>query len=212
MQMEIGKELYDVVIIKKKNKNTYIRVNDDMQIVVTTSIYSTKIFLKELLEENENDSIIYMIERKKKELQKNKKFLILGKEYQMIKISTQKCVELKEPYLYVKDEKMLEIWIKKIRKELFQERMDFIYQKFEERIPYPKLKIRSMKTRWGVCNKRDDSVTLNSELFREPIECLDYVIIHELSHFVYFDHSKDFWKLVEKYNPNYKKIRKYLKG
>ena len=69
-----------------------------------------------------------------------------------------------------------------------------------------------MKTRWGVCNKRDDSVTLNAELFREPIECLDYVITHELSHFVHFDHSKEFWKLVEKYNPDYKKVRKYLKG
>ena len=127
-------------------------------------------------------------------------------------MSTQKSVELKEPYIYVKDEKMLDIWIKKIRKQLFQERMDFIYQKFEEQIPYPKLKIRTMKTRWGVCNKRDDSVTLNSELLREPLECLDYVITHELSHFVHFDHSKEFWKLVEKYNPDYKKVRKYLKG
>lgn len=211
MQMNLGEEIYDVVIIKKKNKNTYIRVNDDMQIVVTTSVYSTKKFLKELLEENES-SIINMIERKKEELKKNEKFLILGKEYQMIKMSTQKSVELKEPYIYVKDEKMLDIWIKKIRKQLFQERMDFIYQKFEEQIPYPKLKIRTMKTRWGVCNKRDDSVTLNSELLREPLECLDYVITHELSHFVHFDHSKEFWKLVEKYNPDYKKVRKYLKG
>ena len=211
MQMNLGEEIYDVVIIKKKNKNTYIRVNDDMQIVVTTSVYSTKKFLKELLEENES-SIINMIERKKEELKKNEKFLILGKEYQMIKMSTKKSVELKEPYIYVKDEKMLDIWIKKIRKQLFQERMDFIYQKFEEQIPYPKLKIRTMKTRWGVCNKRDDSVTLNSELLREPLECLDYVITHELSHFVHFDHSKEFWKLVEKYNPDYKKVRKYLKG
>lgn len=211
MQIEIGGDLYDVVIVKKKNKNTYIRINDNMQIVVTTSVYSTKAFIKQLLDENES-SIIHMIDRKKSELQKNEKFLILGKEYQMIKISTQKSVELKEPYLYVKDEKMLDSWIKKIRKQLFQERMDIIYQKFEEKIPYPKLKIRTMKTRWGVCNKRDDSVTLNSELFREPIECLDYVITHELSHFVHFDHSKEFWKLVEKYNPDYKKIRKYLKG
>lgn len=211
MQIEIGGEIYDVVIIKKRNKNTYIRINDNMQIVVTTSVYSTKTFIKQLLDENKS-SIIHMVERKKKELEKNEKFLILGKEYQMIKLSTQKSVELKDSYLYVKDEKMLETWIKKIRKQLFQERIDIIYQKFEEKIPYPKLKIRTMKTRWGVCNKRDDSVTLNSELLREPLECLDYVIIHELSHFVHFDHSKEFWKLVEKYNPDYKKVRKYLKG
>ena len=68
-----------------------------------------------------------------------------------------------------------------------------------------------MKTRWGVCNKRDTSITLNANLMKEKIECLDYVIVHELSHFVHFNHSKEFWNTVEKYCPYYKKIRKSLK-
>ena len=68
-----------------------------------------------------------------------------------------------------------------------------------------------MKTRWGVCNRRDNSVTLNSELIKYDLTKLDYVIVHELSHFIHFNHSKSFWNLVEKYSPNYKKIRKDLK-
>ena len=68
-----------------------------------------------------------------------------------------------------------------------------------------------MKTRWGVCNIRDNSVTLNSKLIEYDIEELDYVIIHELSHFIHFNHSKAFWNQVEKYTPNYKQIRKKLK-
>ena len=68
-----------------------------------------------------------------------------------------------------------------------------------------------MKTRWGVCNKRDNSVTLNSKLMEFDLEKLDYVIIHELAHFIHFNHSKDFWNLVCKYEPNYKKIRKEMK-
>ena len=68
-----------------------------------------------------------------------------------------------------------------------------------------------MKTRWGVCNKRDNSVTLNSKLMEFDLEKLDYVIIHELAHFIHFNHSKDFWNLVSKYEPNYKKIRKEMK-
>ena len=68
-----------------------------------------------------------------------------------------------------------------------------------------------MKTRWGVCNKRDNSVTLNTNLIKETIDKLDYVIIHELAHFVHFDHSKDFWNLVSKYCKEYKQIRKELK-
>ncbi len=68
-----------------------------------------------------------------------------------------------------------------------------------------------MKTRWGVCNKKDIVITLNSELIRYDISKLDYVIIHELSHFIHFNHSKSFWNLVSKYCPNYKQIKKELK-
>ena len=68
-----------------------------------------------------------------------------------------------------------------------------------------------MTTRWGVCNIRDNSVTLNTKLIEYDIEKLDYVIIHELSHFIHFNHSKSFWNQVEKYTPNYKQIRKELK-
>ena len=67
-----------------------------------------------------------------------------------------------------------------------------------------------MKTRWGVCNK-NNSITLNSDLIKYGYEQIDYVIIHELSHFIHFNHSKDFWNLVNKYCKNYKEIRKSLK-
>ena len=68
-----------------------------------------------------------------------------------------------------------------------------------------------MKTRWGVCNKKTNTVTLNSELIKYDISKIDYVIIHELSHFLHFNHSRSFWNQVEKYCPNYKKIRNELK-
>ena len=78
--------------------------------------------------------------------------------------------------------------------------------------PYPILKIRTMKTRWGVCNRKIKSVTLNFNLIKYDYDCLDYVIVHELSHFVHFDHSKEFWNTVSKYYPNYKIIQKKLKN
>ena len=82
---------------------------------------------------------------------------------------------------------------------------------FDEDIPFPKLKIRNMKTRWGVCNRRDNSVTLNSKLIHYSLNEIDYVIVHELSHFVHFDHSREFWNTVCKYMPDYKKAVKVLK-
>ena len=68
-----------------------------------------------------------------------------------------------------------------------------------------------MTTRWGVCNKKTKTITLNSELIKYSIDKLDYVIIHELSHFIHFNHSKEFWLLVSKYCPRYKEIRKELR-
>ena len=68
-----------------------------------------------------------------------------------------------------------------------------------------------MKTRWGVCNTKNNNVTLNYELYKYDIGCLDYVIVHELSHFIEANHSKKFWMVVEKYYPNYKEMRKKLR-
>ena len=67
-----------------------------------------------------------------------------------------------------------------------------------------------MVRKWGHCNKRDEIVTLNTELIKYNVDEIDYVIVHELCHFIHFDHSKSFWKSVEYYKPNYKDNRKVL--
>ena len=86
-----------------------------------------------------------------------------------------------------------------------------MFNKFYENIKSPILKIRTMKTRWGVYNRKNHTITLNSKLIEFDIEKIDYVIVHELSHIIHFDHSKEFWNLVSKYCPNYKAIRKEMR-
>ena len=95
--------------------------------------------------------------------------------------------------------------------KIFEQRYQYCYQMFKEKIPLYILKFRTMKTRWGVCNRKSKTITLNTRLLEYDISCLDYVIIHELSHLLEFNHSTNFWKIVEKYCPNYKQIRKILK-
>ena len=113
--------------------------------------------------------------------------------------------------LIVKDDKMKDNWYLKQAKNVFKIYLDEAYDVYDEKVPYPKLKIRRMKTRWGVCNRRDNSITLNLELIKKDQMYLNYVIVHELSHFVHFDHSNEFWNTVEKYCPEYKKVRKELR-
>ena len=44
-----------------------------------------------------------------------------------------------------------------------------------------------------------------------PLEIMEYIVVHELSHIKHKNHSKDFWNLVEEFSPNYKYIEKYFK-
>ena len=111
----------------------------------------------------------------------------------------------------VSNDKVLFKWLDEYIYSIYYEHLMNWYSKYEESIPLPNLKIRKMKTRWGVCNIKNKNITLNYYLFRYDIECLDYVIVHELSHFLEFNHSKKFWKIVEKYCSNYKEIRKKLR-
>ena len=71
--------------------------------------------------------------------------------------------------------------------------------------------MRSYKSRWGCCDRKG-AITFNCLLIMLPQYLQRYVIIHELCHTVYFDHSKKFWSLVAKFEPNYKLCRKNLKN
>ena len=210
LEIKIHGTYYPVVIDKKKNKNTYIRVNQDLEIYVTTSYFTTNKAIMKLIKENE-DSIQRMIDNRKKELIRKDQFYYLGKEYEIYMMPTNQQVEIIYQTILIPSEKELQKFLKKQMKEIFTAHYDYWYSKFEEPIHKPKLKFRKMKTRWGVCNRRDDSITLNTKLLEYDTKYLDYVIIHELSHLVHFDHSADFWNVVGKYCRDYKILRKEMR-
>ena len=208
MEYEIDGIKLKVTVEKKNNKNTYIRVKEGNEVVITTNYFTSKKTILKLLEDNKK-FVLKNIKRLELKKEKDDKFYFLGKEYDIIYLKGQ--TEIINNNIYTENIKSLEKWLNNEIKILFKERLDFMYNLFEEDIPYPSLRIRKMKTRWGVCNKKLKVVTLNSELIRYDITKLDYVIVHELSHFVHFDHSKAFWSTVEKYCPDYKNVRKKLK-
>ena len=70
------------------------------------------------------------------------------------------------------------------------------------------VKVRKMKN-WGNC-KQDGRITLNLNLAKKDPKCLEYVMIHELCHLIEFNHGKKFKKLMDKFCPNWKDIKKKL--
>ena len=209
MQVEINNKLYDVFIEKKNNKNMYLRVKSD-GIHITTNYFATKNQILSFIYSN-SSSIEEMYKRVVKKEQKKEEFYYLGKQYQVIIINNVKKIEFYDDRVFVKDKKYLETFLKNESERIFNERLKICYDLFEENIPYPKLMIRKMKRKWGYCNKNERLIKLNFDLIKYSINEIDYVIIHELSHLIEFNHSKNFWKIVKKYKPDYKQAQLILK-
>lgn len=198
---------YPIQIIRKNNKNTYIRVKNNT-IIITTNHFTRNNQIIKLI--NDNKPFIEKMLNKNNLKSEDSTFKLFGNSYDIIYGFPD--IEITQNKIYASNEKAFSKYLSQYLEKIYSERLNYYYKMFNESIPVPHLKIRKMTSRWGVCNINNHNVTLNSELSKYDLKCLDYVIVHELSHFVHPNHSKNFWLLVSKYCPNYKEIRKSLKN
>ncbi len=211
MYIRVNGEEYEVLIEKKRIKNTYIRVKDDLKVHVTCNYLSSTSSVERLIKDNIK-AVERMINAQLKKQEKNEKFFYLGKEYNAVVIDSIKKVTIDDNYIYAKNKKAFQKFLDEEAKRVFPERLRVVHQKMNNNsIPYPNLGIKQMKRKWGYNKKSDNLVVLNKELIKYDIDDIDYVIVHELCHFLYFDHSKNFWNAVKLYKPNYKENKKHLK-
>lgn len=209
MKITIEGQTFNVFITRKNNKNMYLRVKKD-GIYITCNYFVTNSMIKSFIEKNEDD-IIRMNETVQRKEKKNEEFYYLGNNYDVVVLNTVSKIEFVGNQVFVKNKTYLNTFLKNECERIFNERVKICYNLFEEDIPYPKVMIGKMKRKWGYCNKRQELIKLNSELIKYSIDEIDYVIIHELCHFLEFNHSKNFWNYVKKYKPNYKENTKALK-
>jgi predicted metal-dependent hydrolase len=107
---------------------------------------------------------------------------------------------------------LCERWYHRQAQKLFRERLVVCHDQLKsEGIPLPEgLVIRTMRSRWGSYSYRTRRICLNLHLVKAPPECLDYVLIHELCHARVRHHGPDFWTLVGRYVPDYRRMREQL--
>lgn len=70
--------------------------------------------------------------------------------------------------------------------------------------------VRKMKTKWGSSNPKDKRIWLNLELGKQPVECLEYVVVHEMVHFLEKKHTAKFFELMNQFLPDWQKYRNEL--
>jgi predicted metal-dependent hydrolase len=213
------------IIIKRKpqNKNSYLRLKPDGTVELTcpynTDLDDLMTFIERFL-----DRLDKKVDREKMsrlEYKDQGNFYYLDYRYQInVIISKKEYVKFDEGYLnvYVKSntseqiKKVIDRFMKKQAQRLFEERSSHILNYFSEIDFVPEIKVAKMHSRFGVCYYKKNLIKLSTMLLHYDVECIDYVIVHELCHFIQPNHSKKFYYLVEKYLPSYKNAEKKLKN
>ena len=109
-------------------------------------------------------------------------------------------------------QRLFDDWWRNTAITLFQSEMEKLYQKIFKKhgLNQPNILVRKMKTLWGSCTPTKDKITLNEYLLKADIRCIQYVILHELTHLIYPNHSKEFYDFLTIHMPDWKERKKQL--
>ncbi len=209
MNIRLGENTILVTVIYKNNRNMYFRFNENADLIVTCPKGTLDEEIVRLIKKNES-SLLKMYNTALEKKDYNERFHLLGREYKVVIDKNAEEVKINGDFIYAKDESALENYLKDKYTEVFTKEAQICAKCFKN-LPEYKLKFRAMRTRWGVNNSRDNSITLNTELIKKDERLIDYVIIHEMAHFYERNHSKAFWNIVALACPDYKERRKELR-
>ena len=205
----------EYTITKKKIKNFILRIYPDLTIAVSAPLSATS---KDI--ENFVLSKKEWIEKTLEKLEnlKDDSIKILGKKVEKKVIQSDlERIRLTDTSIYIYSKNIDNAKIEKKLLEWKLEKLKVILDEYL--IKYTKLlnrninyyQIKKLSSAWGLYHKKENYISFNSDLIEKDIECIEYVVLHELCHIFYMNHQKDFWALVEKYMPDYKVRRKNLK-
>jgi hypothetical protein len=149
-------------------------------------------------------------------------FRYLGRQYRLRAVSSEEArVCLSRPFLMVylpnpRDADAVELlireWYRERAKKIFGKRLDALYEGVKIRSQIrPTLRVQHMMRRWGSCTNRN-LIILNTSLVQAPIQCIDYVIVHELCHLSFRDHSRGFRRLLKRSSPNWEQAKRRLES
>ena len=217
--------------IERKNiRNYYIKISPDLNIIVSIPLKMDIDIIYKFLNSNKTkkwvEKNITKFQKAKEENIKDElvnggTVKIIDSQYIVyIYDSSENKVVLDGFNLYIysknaKDtsyvQKQYNDFLKNEAKIYFQKIMNKFLPIFTKyNIPSPTLKIKPMKSKWGSCRPNTAEITLNLHLYKVSAECINYVILHELTHLIHSGHKKRFYNFLQKHMPNYQEIEKQL--
>lgn len=227
MRIKYGNEIIEYEVIRKERKTLSITVRADGSIIVSApftideekiekTVLSKAKWIWQKLKLVSTNSEIF----KGKEYISGESFAYLGKNYRL-KITIDKTIKLPSMKLYrgkfeitvnennetiIKN--TIEKWYREQAKLKIEERIKIYGEKL--RLLPNEITVKELKKSWGTCTSKGN-ITLNWKIIMTPLSVIDYVVIHELCHLKYHNHSKEFWNLLGVYIPDYQKKKEWLK-
>ena len=169
-------------------------------------IMTKKINLKITIEETAERHPVPVLgtDYKVKIIYKNIKVAELDVEDKIIKIS------LPNKYKKANNERILDIAIDKMYEQIAKVEVERAMEKTRILLGFAPedYEIRKMSEELGRCE--ENKITINPEIVKYDREVIDYIVLHEYCHLKYKSHCKSFIKMLEKYEPNYKKYEKIV--
>ena len=135
-----------------------------------------------------------------------------GKQARVVKQDQNFILTVPDPDDIEQKTMTFKLWYRLQAITVFEERLAKCHPMVEHlNVPYPDVYVREMKTRWGSCSGRSDRINLNTKLVQLPLELIDYVIVHELCHFVEHNHSSNYYAVLTSVMPDWSARRERLK-
>lgn len=208
-------------IIRSKRKTMALIIKPDGSLVVRAPLQTADGVIMKFIRNNRS-----WIERKQAEARAARSlepkqycagelFLYLGNPYPLEIVRGQKKPLLLEASFQLAEAAhpeaalAFERWYRSQAKRILTERVNVFASQYD--LHFKGIKITSARTRWGSCSA-NGSLNFSWRLILAPMEAVDYVVVHELVHTVYHNHSKRFWKKVEEILPDYRERRKWLRN
>lgn len=225
---------FDVKIEFKKIKHIYLRIEENSEIKVSMPL-RYKSYTQKQLNPNGESILSTFINKKKNWIKKRKKriqtstnksfycdngyFYHFSEKNRLIIIPSLRIrCYLENGRLTIHTPNSSPVIINKIienwQREELKKRIYLFSQKWEKimRLKAKEYRIRKMKTRWGTCNPSARRIWINLALIKKPEICLEYILVHELVHFLERDHNNRFYSLMTRFLPKWKKYKKILNG
>ena len=225
--LQFGNTLIEYSLNFSERKTVAIDIHPDAQVIVSAPEGSEPAVIEELLRKRarwilrqQQQFAMYAPQETPRAYVSGESYRYLGRQYRLkVLEGIGEEVKLGRIFIYVtvpdknntkQVRQIFEQWYRDTARQIFHERLAVCFPRVERLgVAYPPLAIRAMKTRWGSCG-HTGQIMLNPRLVQTPVDCIDYVLLHELCHLKEHNHSKQYYQLLDQTLPDWRERREKL--